>query len=73
MKSPFGYGGTSHVSPFASGSGHEAGYVWAQTKGITDESEAPSREGSFREGALAYVASLKDKSGDETNPADAWG
>lgn len=58
---PYGYGGSSD-SPFAGGSGHEAGYQWAKDKGITQESELPQRQGSFRDGAAEYLRSLKDGS-----------
>lgn len=57
MNSPFGYGGSSET-PFASGSGHEAGFRWAKDRGITQESELPQRAGSFRDGAAEYLRSL---------------
>lgn len=46
-------------SPFPAGSGHAAGWQWAKDKGIESEDDLPDRQGSFREGAAAYLASLK--------------
>ena len=36
-------------------SGHEAGYVWAERKGITDESNCSGNSNSFNEGCQAWV------------------
>jgi hypothetical protein len=70
VTSAFGYGGTGPTK-FPSGSGHESGYQWAAGKGITEESELPQREGSFREGAAAYLADLKAKADAGGKDADA--
>ena len=51
-------------SPFPAGSGHAAGWQWAKDKGIESEDDLPERPGSFRDGAAAYVASLKPESSD---------
>ncbi len=61
---PYGYGGSSD-SPFPGGSGREAGYNWAKSKGITQESELPQRQGSFRDGAAEYLRSLGNGEGVE--------
>ena len=53
------------------GSGHAAGYQWAQEKGITDETELPERAGSFRDGAAAYLAEQKKDESDSSG--DKWG
>lgn len=36
-------------------SGHEAGYEWAEEKGITDESDCGGNSNSFIEGCHSYV------------------
>jgi hypothetical protein len=54
-----GIGGTQGgASPFPSGSGHDAGWQWAIAQGLTADSVVDGG-GSFRDGARAYVDSLK--------------
>jgi hypothetical protein len=36
-------------------SGHEAGYEWAESKGVTDESDCNGNSNSFNEGCQAWV------------------
>lgn len=36
-------------------SGHEAGYEWAERKGIDDEDDCTGKSNSFIEGCIAYV------------------
>lgn len=36
-------------------SGHEAGYEWAERKGVTDESDCDGKSNSFNEGCQAWV------------------
>ncbi len=36
-------------------SGHEAGYEWAEDKGIYDESDCGGNSNSFIEGCISYV------------------
>lgn len=53
-------------------SGHEAGYEWAERKGIADESDCNGNSNSFNEGCQAWVeenepssSSDEDQSGEE--------
>lgn len=36
-------------------SGHDAGYAWAEERGVADESECGGHSWSFEEGCVAYV------------------
>lgn len=42
------------------GSGHDAGYQWAQDHSITNPDECGGNSQSFREGCLLWVKEQKD-------------
>jgi hypothetical protein len=46
-------------------SGHEAGYDWAQQRGITDESDCGGNSNSFIEGCRAYAEQNDTSASDE--------
>ncbi len=54
-------------TPFPAGSGHAAGYLWAQDRDIESEDQLPQRPGSFRDGAAAYLESKKAKPGEDVD------
>lgn len=49
---------TAIESPYDDGSGHDAGFQWAEQKGITDSSDCGGDSDSFIEGCQEYVNSL---------------
>lgn len=51
-------------------SGHEAGYEWAEQKGITSEGDCGGNSNSFIEGCQAYVESITADSHEEQNEED---
>lgn len=55
----YGYPCTSDCS------GHEAGYEWAQDKGISDSSDCGGNSNSFIEGCEAYAAEQEEDSQDD--------
>lgn len=67
MHTTYNYGanlGGSSDTPYPAGSGHAAGYKWAQDKGITDSADCGGT-GSFNAGCVAYCTDQK------TNDADS--
>lgn len=66
MPTAYNYGtnaGGSSDTPYPAGSGHAAGWRWAQDKGITDASDCGG-QGSFKEGCEAYCEAQNPKSDD---------
>jgi len=49
-------------------SGHEAGYSWAEEKGITDESDCGGNSQSFIEGCQAYAEEQQTQEDQENEP-----
>lgn len=56
---------TAIESPYDDGSGHDAGFQWAEQKGITDSTDCGGDSDSFIEGCQEYVNSLP------SDPVDA--
>lgn len=48
-------------------SGHEAGYDWAQRRGVTDESDCGGNSNSFIEGCRAYAEENDTSASDENS------
>lgn len=57
-------------SPYDEGTGHNAGYVWAQTNGLTDPSECGGDSDSFIQGCQEYVNMLPSSPAAEADPVE---
>ena len=53
-------------------SGHEAGYDWAEEKGITDPNDCGGNSNSFIEGCEAYANEQQEEFWDDYEDNDDW-
>lgn len=53
-------------------SGHEAGYEWAEDKGITDSSDCGGNSNSFIEGCEAYAEEQEEAEEPEEDDSDRY-
>lgn len=51
-------------------SGHEAGYEWAEEKGIDDPEDCGGKSESFEEGCKAYAGEEGDADEEEEEPEE---
>lgn len=62
--------GTAIESPYDDGSGHDAGFQWAEENGIMDSSDCSGNSDSFIEGCQEYANTLSSEPADAVEVAE---